>query len=581
MECKQHICRLEQGSKNLFLRRTFNRMLLGGAKRKRGNDGIDEKKAKALLRKYKNDVEKSWEEWKNEPIETIGKRGNHKGVITSIAVLEDRDDANERKFVTGSDDHTVKIWANGKCERTLQGYPTFGRVKHSGAVTCVVAGKQAPNIHDKKDKGQYSFVASGSEDNTIMIWEKVGFFRENPTYHRSKDGYTMGQQLYWGTEDRDGLEVVKDADAIAQRTKTKFDRKIWQDTLRGHDDTVTSLVLQPPAVSYRSDLGESEQSDWGWPLLLSGSLDKTVKIWGVFKDSLGYKCLKTLTHTHGIHSIAAGRHFLVSGSKENMTVWVKTGVYKHTNEKRDQYHHPASLVRFETAALGQEISEQCTSVAINGDNIVTGSLDTTVKIWESDYHNVKHTLRGHSAVVTSVVIAGGDRIVSGSLDKTVKVWTMSGECIRTLYHQDTVISLAVRGNHIISGSNQSLQIWELEPETGVEEKFQLLLKVAADKIDGRARAPRKPTKKKPTLPIIEETTGSSTKKQNVIDLTESVPVSEVMLTENEVSTDEGRGQHTGNAAEEIKTLRAEVAALKADIFRLKALLQQNDAVDII
>ncbi|GBG16208.1 WD repeat-containing protein pop2, partial [Hondaea fermentalgiana] len=67
------------------------------------------------------------------------------------------------------------------------------------------------------------------------------------------------------------------------------------------------------------------------------------------------------------------------------------------------------------------------SVAIQGDTIVSGSWDKTVRIWNATSGEEQHVLKDHSKPVTSVAIQG-DIIVSGSEDKTVRIWNAtSGE----------------------------------------------------------------------------------------------------------------------------------------------------------
>jgi WD40 repeat protein len=64
------------------------------------------------------------------------------------------------------------------------------------------------------------------------------------------------------------------------------------------------------------------------------------------------------------------------------------------------------------------------------DLVVTGSADSTLKIWDplvkSDLDTCVATLTGHTGSVTSVVVVkdskGNDLIVSGSLDGTTRLW---------------------------------------------------------------------------------------------------------------------------------------------------------------
>ena len=66
------------------------------------------------------------------------------------------------------------------------------------------------------------------------------------------------------------------------------------------------------------------------------------------------------------------------------------------------------------------------SVALSpdGQRLVSGSMDKTLKVWDTGTGQAQLTLKGHTDSVTSVAIsADGRRLVSGSRDGTVKVWT--------------------------------------------------------------------------------------------------------------------------------------------------------------
>jgi WD40 repeat protein len=70
----------------------------------------------------------------------------------------------------------------------------------------------------------------------------------------------------------------------------------------------------------------------------------------------------------------------------------------------------------------------------SGKQLATGSMDTTVKLWDGSTGKLLHTLSDHQDFVTSVAWSpNGERLASGSWDKTIKLWdTANGQLIKTL-----------------------------------------------------------------------------------------------------------------------------------------------------
>ncbi|KAK6603633.1 Vegetative incompatibility protein HET-E-1-like protein 15 [Botrytis cinerea] len=113
-------------------------------------------------------------------------------------------------------------------------------------------------------------------------------------------------------------------------------------------------------------------------------------------------------------------------------------------------------------------TEYVTSVAFSpdGKQIVSGSWDKTVKLWDTITGAMFHTLDGHTSFVTSVAFSpDGKLIVSGSSDDTVKLWdTMTGAILYTLKgHTSSITSVAFSPNskQIVSGSwDCRIQLWD-------------------------------------------------------------------------------------------------------------------------
>ncbi len=114
-------------------------------------------------------------------------------------------------------------------------------------------------------------------------------------------------------------------------------------------------------------------------------------------------------------------------------------------------------------------SDSVYAVAVTGDGkyAVSGSWDTTLKVWDLATGKEIHTLTGHSSWVNAVAVTGDSKYaVSSSRDKTLKVWELAtGKQIRTLTgHSSWVNAVAVTGDgkYAISGSGDKiLKVWEL------------------------------------------------------------------------------------------------------------------------
>jgi len=108
------------------------------------------------------------------------------------------------------------------------------------------------------------------------------------------------------------------------------------------------------------------------------------------------------------------------------------------------------------------------SFSPDGQYIVSGSKDFSVRVWSAESGELVRTLEGHTAVVHSVSFSpDGQYIVSGSKDKSIRVWSVeSGELVRTLEghtHDVNSVSFSPDGQSIVSGSDdETIRVWSVE-----------------------------------------------------------------------------------------------------------------------
>ncbi len=123
---------------------------------------------------------------------------------------------------------------------------------------------------------------------------------------------------------------------------------------------------------------------------------------------------------------------------------------------------------------GHGDSVSAVAISPDGQRVVSGSLDNTLKVWNLATGEEERTLTGHGDSVNAVAISpDGQRVVSSSRDKTLKIWKLvTGKEERTLTGHDgsvNAIAISPDGQWVVSGSwDNTLKVWNLV--TGEEER---------------------------------------------------------------------------------------------------------------
>jgi serine/threonine protein kinase len=268
--------------------------------------------------------------------------------------------------------------------------------------------------------------ASGSNDNTIKLWElQTG--KKLRQFGRWFSGHS---DSVWNLAFSPDGEILASAswDKTIKLWQVKTGKKIC--TLTSHHNGVNAIAFSPDGQ-----------------LLASGSSDCTIKITQV---NTTYEINTLIGHEDAVHSLAFSPdgQFLASASADcTIKIWqVETGREIHK-------------------LTGHKFFVNCLIFDSKGEILVSGSSDKTIKVWNAIAGREIRTLTGHKDVVSSISLSkNSDMIVSASWDKTIKLWHLeSGEEICTLTeHENYIRSVAISpdGRTIISGSDdETIKIW--------------------------------------------------------------------------------------------------------------------------
>ncbi|MGB3208709.1 MAG: WD40 repeat domain-containing serine/threonine-protein kinase [Crinalium sp.] len=266
-------------------------------------------------------------------------------------------------------------------------------------------------------------VASGSDDQTIVIWDLVTKKQVACLRGHKKSVRTIAFSL------TDKLLVSGSSD----RTIKLWNLDNYQEilTFQGHQQAVNSVLFTPDGTQ-----------------IISGSADKTIKLWDIKTTEL----IATLKSHHlAVRDIAyeATSNKLASASLDRTAkIWDLNDNY----ELIQTFPHHAWAVN-------------AIAISPNGKILATGSDDNTIAIWDLANQNLLRTINGHSWSVSSLVFQSNSELISGSWDKTVKIWQVNtGELQAVLTgHTDSVCAVASSfdGEIIVSANkDKTIKIWQ-------------------------------------------------------------------------------------------------------------------------
>ncbi|KAL2759298.1 hypothetical protein ACRALDRAFT_1047299 [Sodiomyces alcalophilus JCM 7366] len=322
---------------------------------------------------------------------------------------------------------------------------TSGEVKPSHVAFAAHPRNVITSLQFDEDK-----IITGSDDNLIHVYDtKTGKLRKKLEGHEGGVWALqyVGNVLVSGSTDRS----VRVWD---------IEKGLCTQVFYGHTSTVRCLqILMPTEVGKTHD-GKPIMMP-PKPLIITGSRDSQLRVWRLPEPgSRRYiqtgppaneaDCpyfIRTLTgHTHSVRAIAAHGDTLVSGSYDStVRVWrISTGESLHVLRGHSQ--------KVYSVVLDHE-RNRC----------ISGSMDSLVKIWDLDTGACVHTLEGHSLLV-GLLDLRDQKLVSAAADSTLRIWDPeNGKCRNTLTaHTGAITCFQHDGQKVISGSEKTVKMWDIK-----------------------------------------------------------------------------------------------------------------------
>ena len=360
--------------------------------------------------------------------------------------------------ISGSDDNTLKIWDLGTGEEkiTLSG--------HSGSVNSVAIS----------DDGLIA--VSGSSDKTIKIWDlKSGIEIRTMQGHKSSvssvcissdikfalSGSDDGTLKIWNLKEGIETKTILADGGVRECQLSSDNRRALVVCYFGISIEMYDLesAEEIGVFDNHSDEVTSVCFSKSGKVAISGSDDKTVKVWNL---ETGKDMYTLQGHSERIISVCLSQDdsYAISGDKHGeMKIW--------------NLQDASEIVSL------SEHSGYVNSISVSNDGTfaISGADDGTLKIWNLA-ENIKRnaTRQGHSSLVTSVSVSSNDAfVISASWDGTLKMWDVeTGKELNTLKgHSSGVnsVSISPDGSLAISGAfDGTAKVWDLK--TGRQLKME-------------------------------------------------------------------------------------------------------------
>jgi len=359
-----------------------------------------------------------------------------------------------RRALTGSWDGKARVWdlATGKPLLTLE---------HGMYVHTVAYSPDGRTI------------ATGSDDaaGEIRLWDA-----ESGALKKTLDAHT--DQVLSVAFSRDGSRLLTGSyDNTARLWNVETGEQIKE--FKGHSWWVWSAFFSPDETQ-----------------IVTASQDGTALVWSVETGTPSPPFSGHLGPVYSATFSPDGKSVASCGDDKRILLWSPQDLHEFKlaamlpSKTRDKPVEQTSYTPF----VGHMGAVRCVRFSPDGNTLLSGSHDNTVKLWDVASVQCLGTLRGHAGWVRACSFsADGKSVLSAGFDHNAKIWNVDEyEEVRTLVgHEDVLLaaSFSPDGSQVVTASrDRTARLWDAvsgRELKKLDEGHLFLVSLASFSPDGR------------------------------------------------------------------------------------------------